>query len=150
MKTLKNTLLSAIIAATGGVANITTAIATEVAYSGGSLELRIRDACYDGFDSEYVIYGYTTSQPSPSTKVGRSPESGRVWIAKDNGDSVVTRHSCQTDAGHIVRSWCYGAKKRNGRNNWYGVGIRGNQGCFDCCTACPATGTSQRGIALGC
>ena len=114
----------------------------------GSLELSISDACRDGRDIKYRIFGYSTSSPRSSTRIGVAPKTGRVYIAKDSGEKVTSKHSCRTTSGHTVRSWCYGAKRPSG--HYWGVGIDGEKGCSDCCTSCPVEGTSSRSMRLIC
>ncbi len=113
----------------------------------GQLELSIVDACRDGRDIEYRIFGFRDDSPGSSKHIGVAPGSDQVFVAQDNGVEVTSRHNCKVDTGETVRSWCYGAKDPDG---FWGVGIDGEEACQGCCTSCPETGTSSRSIQLTC
>ena len=114
----------------------------------GSLVLNIKDACNDGRDTEFRVFGYGSSQPS-GRPIGQGPESGLVFVARNVGAAVTSTYSCRTTRGQTVRSWCYGARARGATGHW-GVGIDASERCTGCCTTCPSTGTSSRSISLVC
>ena len=114
----------------------------------GVLELTVIDGCNDGYNIEYIYFGFRSSPPSGSADV-QWPAVGQVYVTNGlNNSSSSHRLSC---AGGI-KSVCYGAQVRqNGSDTYWGIGIDGDQSCTGCCYSCPASGTNTAGsVTLTC
>ena len=105
-----------------------------------TLDLSIEDACLDGLNIEYRFF---EDAVNVSPQSSRWPGRNQVYVTSF-GQTHTTTLSCTP--GYKV---CYGARPQGGSGYW-GVGIDATESCIDCCTTCPASGTTTHGWRLRC
>lgn len=104
-----------------------------------SVTFTVEDACNDGYRIDYRFFAYSQGASRPE---GVWPSWSEIFHTRRLGEEH--SHSLSCTPGQNI---CYGA--RTGDVSW-GVGIGGDEGCSDCCVACPQSGEARSGRSLTC
>jgi len=117
--------------------------------SRGQIQFTLTDGCSDPGALEARFFGYVgTSTAGRPDYVW--PSSNRVYTT---GNRRTTGESIQVtlgESGSGIGVICYGAKLENDDSSYWGVGLDGDQGCSDCCTRVPSSGTTRVSRNLVC
>ena len=97
----------------------------------------MRDSCNDGQRIQYRFFARQNNQ-----KKGVWPSNNKVYWTSGSETATLTL-PCYSDYNRI----CYGAES-NGTS--WGLGIRGNKGCSNCCVSCPQYGKTERVVNMTC
>ena len=102
-----------------------------------SIKWTMRDSCNDGQRIQYRFFARQNNQ-----KKGVWPSNNKVYWTSGSETATLTL-PCYSDYNRI----CYGAES-NGTS--WGLGIRGNKGCSNCCVSCPQYGKTERVVNMTC
>jgi len=114
----------------------------------GRIAFTLTDQCTISGALEARFFGYVGTRPT-----GRAPyvwpSSTRVYTTgnrQTTGDSISVTLG---ESGRGIGVICYGAQLE-GSSRFWGAGLNGDQGCSDCCTQVPGSGTARVSRDLTC